>query len=57
LHVTVFQTLAVNLDPEAAAGVNQRVTVVFPDAGRGFVIHIRFGVAEIWATFAQRDWI
>ncbi|MBN1106540.1 MAG: MBL fold metallo-hydrolase, partial [Deltaproteobacteria bacterium] len=42
-----FESLAVNLDPEASAQVNQMVGMVFPDAGQAFTIHVRYGVAEI----------
>jgi alkyl sulfatase BDS1-like metallo-beta-lactamase superfamily hydrolase len=42
-----MDSLAVNLDPKAAAGVNQVVGMVFPDAGEAFTIHVRHGVAEI----------
>jgi len=42
-----FDSLAVNLDPEKSAAVDQRVLMVFPDAGEAFAIHVRHGVAEI----------
>jgi alkyl sulfatase BDS1-like metallo-beta-lactamase superfamily hydrolase len=42
-----FESLAVNLDPDAGVHVNQRVGVVFPDQGEAFIIHVRYGVAEI----------
>ncbi len=41
-----MDSLAVNLDPRAAADVNQIVGMVFPD-GEAFTIHVRHGVAEI----------
>lgn len=42
-----MESLAVNLDPKAAAEVNQIVGMIFPDAGEAFTIHVRHGVAEI----------
>jgi alkyl sulfatase BDS1-like metallo-beta-lactamase superfamily hydrolase len=42
-----MESLAVNLDPNAAADVNQIVGVIFPDAREAFTIHVRHGVAEI----------
>ncbi len=42
-----MESLAVNLDPKAAADVDQIVGMVFPDAGEAFTIHVRHGVAEI----------
>ena len=42
-----FDSLAVNLDPEKSAAVNQKILMEFPDAGDAFAIHVRHGVAEI----------
>ena len=42
-----MESLAVNLDPKAAAEVNQIVGMIFPDAREAFTIHVRHGVAEI----------
>ncbi|MBI9085132.1 MAG: MBL fold metallo-hydrolase [Desulfobacterales bacterium] len=42
-----FDSLAVNLDPEKSAAVDEKVLMVFPDAGEAFTIHVRHGVAEI----------
>ncbi len=42
-----MESLAVNLDPKAAADVNQTVGMIFPDANEAFTIHVRHGVAEI----------
>ncbi len=42
-----LESLAVNLDPKAAADVNQTVGMIFPDANEAFTIHVRYGVAEI----------
>ena len=42
-----FDSMAVNLDPRAAADINQTVGMLFPDAGEAFTIHVRHGVAEI----------
>jgi alkyl sulfatase BDS1-like metallo-beta-lactamase superfamily hydrolase len=42
-----FDSLAVNLDPEKSAAIDQKVLMVFPDAGEAFTIHVRRGVAEV----------
>ena len=42
-----FESLAVNLDPEASADVNKIVGMKFPDINQGYTIHVRRGVAEI----------
>lgn len=42
-----LELLAVNLDPEDSAQVDQRVGMKFPDEGKACVIHVRRGVAEI----------
>lgn len=42
-----MESLAVNLDPNAAAEVNEIVGMIFPDAKEAFTIHVRHGVAEI----------
>ncbi|MFO7600229.1 MAG: alkyl sulfatase dimerization domain-containing protein, partial [Candidatus Desulfacyla sp.] len=42
-----MDSLSVNLDPKASAEVDQKVGLIFPDVGRGFLLHVRFGVAEI----------
>ncbi|MDZ7697523.1 MAG: alkyl sulfatase dimerization domain-containing protein [Deltaproteobacteria bacterium] len=42
-----MEALTVNLDPEASAEVDQTVGFIFPDADRGFLMHVRFGVTEI----------
>lgn len=42
-----FESLAVNLDPEASADVNKIVGMKFPDINQGYTIHVRHGVAEI----------
>ncbi len=42
-----MDSLSVNLDPKASAEVDQKVGILFPDAGRCFLIHVRFGIAEI----------
>jgi alkyl sulfatase BDS1-like metallo-beta-lactamase superfamily hydrolase len=44
-----FDSMAVNLNPEACADLNQRVCIIFPDVGEAFSIHVRYGVAEIRA--------
>jgi alkyl sulfatase BDS1-like metallo-beta-lactamase superfamily hydrolase len=48
-----MESLAVNLDARAAADVNQRVGIVFPDVKEAFTIHVRHGVAEIRQCSAQ----
>ena len=42
-----FDSLAVNLDPVASSEIKQSVGMIFPDANEAFVIHVRYGVAEI----------
>jgi len=42
-----FESLAVNLDPEASADANKIVGMKFPDIKEGYTIHVRRGVAEI----------
>ena len=42
-----FESLAVNLDPEASADMNKIVGMKFPDINQGYTIHVRHGVAEI----------
>ena len=42
-----FESLAVNLDPDASVDVNQIVGMKFPDINEGYTIHVRHGVAEI----------
>jgi alkyl sulfatase BDS1-like metallo-beta-lactamase superfamily hydrolase len=46
---SIFNLLAVRLDPEASAQVNQVVTMIFPGTEEAFSIHVRHGVAEIQA--------
>jgi alkyl sulfatase BDS1-like metallo-beta-lactamase superfamily hydrolase len=48
-----MESLAVNLDPKAAAEVNELVGMIFPDAGEAFTIHVRHGVAEIRSRSVQ----
>ena len=42
-----FESMAVNLDPEASADVDKIVGMKFPDIDKGYTIHVRRGVAEI----------
>lgn len=42
-----FDLLAVNIDPQASARVNQKVGIVFGDCREAFLIHVRYGVAEM----------
>ncbi len=43
----VLRTMAVNLDPGRAAGVNQRALFHFPDQGKRVAVHVRNNVAVI----------
>jgi len=43
----VLRSMAVNLDPERSAGVNERVVFVFPDQGVQYAVHVRHQVAVI----------
>lgn len=43
----VLRSMAVNLDPERSAGVNERVVLVFPDQGVQYAVHVRHQVAVI----------
>jgi alkyl sulfatase BDS1-like metallo-beta-lactamase superfamily hydrolase len=45
-----FDLLAVNLDPKASADVNEKVGITFSDRGETFLIHVRYGVAEMRKT-------
>lgn len=42
-----FDSMAVNLNPESSADLDQRVGMTFFDTGEAFSIHVRHGVAEI----------
>ena len=42
-----FDSLAVNLDPQKSADVDQKVLMEFPEVGELFTIHVRHSVAEI----------
>ncbi|MEW5735457.1 MAG: alkyl sulfatase dimerization domain-containing protein [Thermodesulfobacteriota bacterium] len=42
-----FDSLAVNLDPEKSADLDQVVGIHFADTGDDFTVHVRRGVAEI----------
>ena len=42
-----FESLAVNLNPEASVDVDKVVGMKFPDINKGYTIHVRHGVAEI----------
>ena len=43
----ILKTMAVNLDPAASAGIDQRVVFVFPDQDKRFQIHVRNQVAVV----------
>lgn len=49
----IFRAMAVRLDPEKAADVDQVVGFRFPDTDEGFTIRVRRGVAEIQARFPE----
>jgi len=51
-----MDSLSVKLDPTASAEVNQKVGLIFPDVDRGFLIHVRFGIAEITARAPKDLW-
>ena len=44
---SIFDAMAVALDPVAGAGVDQLVGIRFSDVGEAFTIHVRRGIAEI----------
>ncbi len=44
---TLFELMAVNLDPKASSEVNQTVGMIFSDTREAFTIQVRHGVAEI----------
>ena len=48
---SLFRSLAVRLDPEKSARVDQIVGFRFPDTGEAFRVHVRRGVAEIQPRF------
>ena len=50
----IFRSMAVNLNPQAAADVDQKVLFQFPDTGETYTVHVRRGVAEI-QPFALPD--
>ena len=43
----VLRSMAVNLDPERSAGVDERVVFVFPDQGARYAVHVRHQIAVI----------
>ncbi len=49
-----FRSLAVRLDPEKSARVDQIVGFRFPDTGEAFSVHVRRGVAEIQPRFPDK---
>lgn len=42
-----FDSLAVNLDPEASAKIDRKVLIEFSDTGEAFLVHVRRGVAQV----------
>jgi len=63
----VLQSMAVNLDPKKAQGVDQRAVFVFPDQGKRIGLHVRNQVAVVEPqaatgealeiTVNARDWL
>jgi alkyl sulfatase BDS1-like metallo-beta-lactamase superfamily hydrolase len=47
----IFNSMAVNLDPQKSADVDRVVGFRFPDTGKAFTVHVRRGVAEIQPRF------
>ncbi len=47
----IFTAMAVNLDPEKSADVDQVLGFRFTDTGEAFTVHVRRGVAEIQPRF------
>lgn len=47
----IFEAMAVNLDPDGSADVDQVVGFRFPDTNEAYTVHVRRGVAEIQPTF------
>ena len=43
----VLRSMAVNLDPERSAGVDERVVFVFPDQDARYAVHVRHQIAVI----------
>jgi len=43
----IFEAMAVSLDPEKCADIDQVVGFDFPDTGQAFTVHVRRGVADI----------
>ena len=52
-----FDALAVNLDPEKSANVEETVQFVFPDSDETYFVQIRRGVAEIQPRMAKNPGI
>jgi alkyl sulfatase BDS1-like metallo-beta-lactamase superfamily hydrolase len=50
----IFSSMAVRLNPEKSALLDQVVGFRFPDTGEAYMIHVRRGVAEIQPRFFHR---
>lgn len=49
----IFNSMAVNLNPEKSADVDQVMGFRFPDTKEGYTVHVRRGVAEIRPQFPE----
>jgi alkyl sulfatase BDS1-like metallo-beta-lactamase superfamily hydrolase len=49
----IFNAMAVNLNPEKSADVDQVIGFRFPDTDEAYTVHVRRGVAEIQPRFPQ----
>lgn len=50
---SIFEGMAVNLDPEKSADVNMIAGFRFPDTGETYTVHVQHGVAEIQPKFPE----
>ena len=50
---TIFNAMAVNLNPVKSVHVDRIVGFRFPDTGEAFTVHVRRGVAEIQPRFPE----
>ncbi|MCP4605504.1 MAG: MBL fold metallo-hydrolase [Proteobacteria bacterium] len=49
-----FEGMAVRLDPDKSADVDQVMGFRFPDTGEGYTVHVRRGVAEVKPRFPDK---
>jgi alkyl sulfatase BDS1-like metallo-beta-lactamase superfamily hydrolase len=52
---SIFNGLAVKLDPVKSADVDKIVGFKFPDTGAAYTVHVRKGVAEIQPWFSENS--